>query len=129
MIDKSRLSRLEELVSSQYGRSAVSVLADVDAGRLLYSLGSPLSQGSKNTPIPSRTVPPSRQLTAPQSNNKDRQLGGADREPLHSGMPPVSSKLYPIINGMKPHNPSVDGLLCINCGYLLEMETRSVVDV
>ncbi|VCU39841.1 Bgt-50725 [Blumeria graminis f. sp. tritici] len=63
----------------------------------------------------SRTASSYRQLTAPHSNSRDRQLGGADRKPLHSGMPPASSSLHPIINGSKPHKLSVDRLLCINC--------------
>ncbi|KAI0992065.1 hypothetical protein K3495_g16121, partial [Podosphaera aphanis] len=116
LVDKTRLSRLEEFVSSQYGRSAVSVLADVDAGKLVYSLGPQSSQVKKNSSLPSGTAPLNRQLIAPPFNSKDRQSGGSEKKPPHPGMPPASSSMHPIINGSKPHNPAVDGLLCINCG-------------
>ncbi|KAM3077028.1 hypothetical protein ACMFMG_003505 [Clarireedia jacksonii] len=36
--DKLKLARLEELIQKQYGRSAISVLADLDAGRPLGPL-------------------------------------------------------------------------------------------
>ncbi|RKF57317.1 hypothetical protein GcC1_190032, partial [Golovinomyces cichoracearum] len=116
LVDRHRLSKLEEFVSSQYDRSAVSVLADVEAGRSVYSLGSQLSQRTKYVTPPTRTIPLNRQLVAPLTNSKDHQPEETDRKPRRLSMPPVSSSLHPIINGSKAHNPAADGLLCINCG-------------
>ncbi|RKF73776.1 hypothetical protein GcC1_088022 [Golovinomyces cichoracearum] len=97
------------------GRSAVSVLADVDAGRSVYSLGSQSSQRTNYVTPPTRTILLNRKLVAPLNNSKDHQPEGTDWKPPRPSMPPASSSLHPIINGYKPHNPAADGLLCINC--------------
>ncbi|VDB93615.1 Bgt-20368 [Blumeria graminis f. sp. tritici] len=51
----------------------------------------------------SGTAPSYRQSTAPHSNSRYRQLGGTNRKPSHSGIPPASSSLHLIINGSTPH--------------------------
>ncbi|TQS34379.1 hypothetical protein Golomagni_05240 [Golovinomyces magnicellulatus] len=114
--DTIKLSKLEEFVSSQYGRSAVSVLADVDAGRSVYSLGPQSSQRPNYVNSSTRAIPLNRQLVAAPNNSKDRQPGGTEKKPLRPSMPPASSSLHPIINGFKPHNPVADSPLSINCG-------------
>ncbi|RKF76270.1 hypothetical protein GcM1_228031 [Golovinomyces cichoracearum] len=91
LVDKHRLSKLEEFVSSQYGRSAVLVLADVDAGRSVYSLGSQSSQRTNYVTPSTRTIPLNRKIVAPLNNSKDRRLEGTDRKPARSSMPPISS--------------------------------------
>ncbi|RKF54915.1 hypothetical protein GcM3_205028 [Golovinomyces cichoracearum] len=115
-IEKHRLSKLEEFFSSQYGRSAVSVLVDVEAGRSVYSLGSQSSQRTNYVTPPTRTIPLNQQLVAPLNNKKDRQTRGIEKKPLAPNIPPASSSLHPIINGFRPQNPAANGLLCINCG-------------
>ncbi|RKF71191.1 hypothetical protein GcC1_105020b [Golovinomyces cichoracearum] len=116
LVDKHRLSKLEEFVSSQYGRSEVSILADIDAGRSVYSLGSQSSQRTNYVTPSTRTIPLNRQMVAPLNNSKDRQPEGTDRKPPRPSMLLASRSLHPIINGSKPHNPAADGLLCHNCG-------------
>ncbi|TQS37517.1 hypothetical protein Golomagni_02005 [Golovinomyces magnicellulatus] len=116
LVDKRRLSKLEEFVSSQYGRPAVSVLADVDTRRSVYSLGSQSSQRTNYVTPSNRTIPLNRQLVTPLNNSKDCQPEGTDRKPPRPSIPPASSSLHPIINGSKPHNLAADSLLCINCG-------------
>ncbi|KAI0996805.1 hypothetical protein K3495_g11378 [Podosphaera aphanis] len=60
---KSKLSKLEEFVARQYGRTANAVLADIDAGRQFKSLPQALQPG---------VIPVNRQLLVPSSQNKDR---------------------------------------------------------
>ncbi|RKF76558.1 hypothetical protein GcM1_226055, partial [Golovinomyces cichoracearum] len=119
LVQKHRLSKLEELFSSHYGCSAVSVLADVDAGSSVYSLG-PQSSQRTNYVVPfKRTIPLDQQFAAPLNNKKDRQTRGIDKKPLDPNMPTASSSLHPIINESKPHNSAANSLLCINCGDLV----------
>ncbi|RKF71185.1 hypothetical protein GcC1_105003 [Golovinomyces cichoracearum] len=81
LVDRHKLSKLKEFISSQYGRSAVSVLAEVDSGRSVYSLGSQSSQRTNYVTHPTRTILLNRQLVAPLTNSKDHQPEGTDRKP------------------------------------------------
>ncbi|KAI0991433.1 hypothetical protein K3495_g16754, partial [Podosphaera aphanis] len=86
LVEKARLSRLEEFVSSQYGRPATSVLADVEAGKFVYSLNqqSNLTSSTKRVTPPTGTIPPSRQLPASANFNREYHPSGAEKKPPNS---------------------------------------------
>ncbi|KAI0998362.1 hypothetical protein K3495_g9833 [Podosphaera aphanis] len=86
---KSKLSKLEEFVARQ-----------------VKSLPQALQPG---------VIPANRQLPTASSRSRDRPTVHENKYKT-VGMPAAATSLRPIINGSKPHNPIIDGPLCINCG-------------
>lgn len=81
--DRSRLTKLEKFVSSQYGRSAASILADVDAGKIVSSFkpSFPQNYTSLNISKISNTATSSRPFQASTDVNNDRHVNWEDQKP------------------------------------------------
>ncbi|KAI1007084.1 hypothetical protein K3495_g1138 [Podosphaera aphanis] len=82
---ESKLSKLEDFVARQYGRTANVVLADIDAGRQGKSLPQALEPG---------VIPDNRQLPAPSSQGRDRPIVHENKLKTVDGFR-RRAKLYP----------------------------------
>ncbi|KAM3079731.1 hypothetical protein ACMFMG_006139 [Clarireedia jacksonii] len=111
--DKLMLARLEELIQKQYGRSALSVLADLDAGR-----PSGPSRDRKN-PYPSSGA----------EDGKPKVFAfGSPREGL-GGSCPAFQKSLPIDAFSGPVPLVISGVILSGSGWLGELWDELLVDV
>jgi len=121
--EKLKMAKMEELLSKQYGRPVVSVLADLDSGKLDIN----------PVPIPkAQPIPVNRQLPAPPTQEsvapfqpaktplRPRADSGNRPGPAYNNarpnIPPASTSQNPFVNGSRQYSRSRDGDLCFGCG-------------